>query len=325
MSDIEKILKGKVIFGDSKRLKLFMFGGAGVGKTYTSLCFPKPFVIDTELRNQKYSKKLEAQGGVLYQTEDYEEVFNVVRTLSSSKHDFQTLVIDSATLVYQRVVNDMERKKSARAKPNEEYQMANHWFRKFVHLLRRLDMHVVLTAEAKDIFSLDTEERRNKIEELNKDYVTGKTFDTFKKLDHMCDLTFEVKFSGSKRVGILRKFIDCREPKINDYPRDIELNYENIVNLADRLELIDKGEMIKEFKPLNLVLPVTVKKLKELIEEKRPKEGTVWSWISRAKINNTGKTYQECLDELTEPQAMACIEWLEKQAIEAQPLMIIVK
>ncbi len=325
MSAIDNILKGKVIFGDSKRLKLFLFGGAGVGKTYTSLCFPKPFVIDTELRNQKYSKKIDIQGGVLYQTEDYEEIFNVVRTLASTKHEFQTLVIDSATLVNQRVVSDMERKKGSGSKPNQEYQMANNWFRKFVHLLRRLDMHVVITAEAKEIFNLDAEDRKKQIEEMNKDYITGKTFDTYKKLDHMCDLTFEVRFSGSRRVGILRKYIDCREPKVNDYPRDIDLNYENIIDLANRLELIDKSEMITEFKPLNLVLPVTLDKLKELIEDKRPKEGTVLSWISRAKINSKGKSCDECLEEFTEPQALACIEWLEKQEVQSPALMSVVK
>lgn len=325
MTEVERILKGKILFPDSKRLKLFLFGGAGVGKTYTALCFPKPFVIDTELRNQKYYKKMELQQGVLYQTEDHEEILNVVRTLASTKHEFQSLVIDSATLVYQRVVSDFEKKKGARSKPNEEYQSANNWFRKFVHLLRKVDMHVIFTAEAKDIYNLDAQERAKQIAELNKDYVTGKTFDTYKRLDHMCDLTFEVKFDGARRVGILRKFIDGREPKVNDYPRDIDLNYENIINLADRLELVDKSEMIKEFKPLNLVIPATLDKLKHLIKERGPKESTVWSWINKAKINSRDKTCDECLEELGESQAIACIEWLENQPVGNAAFMSVVK
>ncbi len=40
-------LKGKKPHEIEKRLKLLLYGRAGVGKTMTAIQFPQPYVIDT--------------------------------------------------------------------------------------------------------------------------------------------------------------------------------------------------------------------------------------------------------------------------------------
>ena len=58
----------------TKRLKLFMFGPGGVGKTTAAIQFPNSYVIDGERGTENYDKLITASGSVVYQTTDINEV-----------------------------------------------------------------------------------------------------------------------------------------------------------------------------------------------------------------------------------------------------------
>ena len=54
----------------TKRLKLFMFGPAGVGKTTAAIQFPNSYIIDCERGSENYDKLVTASGSVGFQTTD---------------------------------------------------------------------------------------------------------------------------------------------------------------------------------------------------------------------------------------------------------------
>src|ERR1017187_4246782 len=85
-----------------KRLKAFFYGAAGSGKTTASISFPRPYLIDCErgAENEQYVEKLDAQGGAIFQTSDFNELIKEIRSLLSESHEYKTLIIDPLTSVY---------------------------------------------------------------------------------------------------------------------------------------------------------------------------------------------------------------------------------
>src|SRR5688500_19131191 len=75
------LLRAKKPEAVTKRLKLFMFGPAGVGKTTAAIQFPNSYIIDCERGTENYDKLITASGSVVYQTVDIHEVMAEVKAL----------------------------------------------------------------------------------------------------------------------------------------------------------------------------------------------------------------------------------------------------
>src|SRR6476620_1617246 len=88
-----------------KRLKLFMFGPAGVGKTTAAIAFPDAYIIDCERGTDQYDKQINDNGGVGLQTSDMNEVLAEIKSLLTEKHHYKTLVIDPVTTAYNDLVD----------------------------------------------------------------------------------------------------------------------------------------------------------------------------------------------------------------------------
>lgn len=185
-------LRGKKPTTVEKRLKLLLFGKAGVGKTTAAIQFPKPYLIDTErgAENDQYVKALEAQGGAYWFTNDPNELIEEVKSLLSTPHEYRTLIIDPLTTIYNELCD-----KGMKEKGEEfgRYKLpADRLTKHLLSLLLRLDMNVIITSHAKG--------------EWANGAPTGKdTFDCYNKLDYLFDLAVEVQKRGSDRVGVIRK------------------------------------------------------------------------------------------------------------------------
>src|SRR5256885_13710056 len=94
------MLRAKKPEAVNKRLKLFMFGPAGVGKTTAAIQFPNSYIIDCERGTENYDRLVTDSGSEVFQTTDIHEVIAEVKALPTEKHDFRTLVIDPITTVY---------------------------------------------------------------------------------------------------------------------------------------------------------------------------------------------------------------------------------
>src|SRR5215216_283410 len=89
-----KMLRARKPDAVTKRLKLFMFGPAGVGKTTAAIQFPNSYVIDCERGTENYDKLITDSGSAVFQTTDIQEVIAEVKSLLTEKHNYRTLVID---------------------------------------------------------------------------------------------------------------------------------------------------------------------------------------------------------------------------------------
>lgn len=240
-----------------KRLKLFLYGNAKVGKTTAAIQFPKPYLIDTErgAENDKYVQMLEKGGGVIFQTNDFEEVVKEVKSLLTEKHEYKTLIIDPLTTLYNDLIDKCATKFGTKFAIH--YAEAGKRIKYLYNLLLRLDMNVLITSHSKNEYGQSME-------------VVGQTFDCYKKLDFMFDLILEIQKRGKKRFAVVKG------SRLEGFTEDesFEFSYDDICNRygKDILEkdcessVLASKEQIEEIKRLiqvtNSGLEVVSKMLK---------------------------------------------------------------
>lgn len=175
-----------------KRLKALFYGAAGVGKSTAAASFPSPYFIDTErgIENDQYVRLLQKNGGAVFQTSDFDELMNEVKSLLTEKHQYKTLVIDPLTTLYNDLLDKSAIKNGTEF--GRHYSEANKQVKHLLNLLLRLDMNVIITAHQKNEYGQNMS-------------VIGSTFDCYKKLDYLFDLVFEIQKRGKQRVGIVKK------------------------------------------------------------------------------------------------------------------------
>src|SRR6185312_6649240 len=183
-------LRAKTPESVTKRLKLFMFGPAGVGKTTAAIQFPNSYIIDAERGTENYDKLVITSGSAVYQTNDINEVIAEVKALLTEKHDFKTLVIDPITTIYNDLLEKCELKVGTDF--GRHYGEANKTMKRLANLIMALDMNVVVTAHAKTEYGAN----------LSK---LGYTFDGWKQLDYWFDLVVELGKKGKKRFARVTK------------------------------------------------------------------------------------------------------------------------
>ena len=171
-------LRAKKPCAKDARLKLFMYGDAGVGKTTASCVLPAPYIIDTEQGTNNYSELITNSGGAVFQTTSMDDVIDEVRKLRTEEHDFKTLVIDSSTPLYHDTLERMEEIHGNGF--GKHYTEAGKCMRRFVNLTMDLDMNVIITSHSKVVYGDDMKK-------------LGTTFDGWKKLDYIFDLVLELR------------------------------------------------------------------------------------------------------------------------------------
>jgi hypothetical protein len=243
-----------------KRLKLFMYGPAGVGKTTAAIQFPNSYIIDAERGAENYDKLVTASGSAVYQTNDINDVISEVKALLTERHDYKTLVIDPITTIY----NDLLEKCELRVGTDfgRHYGEANKTMKRLANLIMALDMNVVITAHAK------TEYGSN----LSK---LGYTFDGWRQLDYWFDLVVEL---GKKNKKRLAKVVKTR---VETFPDDdvFEWSYEAIRKRYDIAMLEKNAEQ------LQLASAEQVREMKELLNIVRLPEGTTDKWFAKAGVD----------------------------------------
>ena len=243
-----------------KRLKLFMYGPAGVGKTTAAIQFPNSYIIDCERGAENYDKLINASGSVLMQTTDANEVLAEVKSLLTEKHECRTLVIDPITPVYNDLLEKAENKVGTDF--GRHYGEANKTMKRLANLIMALDMNVVITAHAKKEYGTNLS-------------VLGQTFDGWRQLDYWFDLVIELNKKGRKRMAKVVK------TRIESFPDDevFEWSYEAIGKRYDTHVLEREAEVV------TLAGPHQVREIQELLAVVRLPEGTVEKWFAKAGVD----------------------------------------
>lgn len=266
-------LRGKQPEEVKKRLKLFIYGKAGVGKSTLALSFPNPYVIDCEqgVENAQYVALLKANNGALFQTQSFNDVITEVRSLLTEKHDYKTLVIDPLTIIYNNIVDQ------AAMTPTKDgtdptaygrhYVEANRQIKRLLTLLMHLDMNVIITSQSKNEYT-------------NNMTVLGQTFDCYKKLDYLFDLILEVKKTGKRRTFHVIK------TRIATFPEDEEID----LSYAEFAKRYDNDVLQSSSKEVQLASTEQLDEFKRLIALLNVPVTTVDGWLTRAKC--------ECIQDM---------------------------
>ena len=134
------------------RLKAFVYGETGTGKTITALSFPKPAVVDTEKGTTHYGKYKEFY---VLPAKDPKTIHAALDELLLDPKGFKTFVLDSFTVVYEAIVLAVEnRMKAKTGNPNysiqpPDYKIVKSEMKNLIHKMISLDMNLIVTARAK--------------------------------------------------------------------------------------------------------------------------------------------------------------------------------
>lgn len=258
-----------------KRLKALFYGSAGVGKTTAAINFPKPYLIDTEkgATNDLYVNILKKNGGVVFQTSDFDELVQEVKSLLSEEHEYKTLVIDPLTTLYNDLLDKSALKNGTEF--GRHYGEANKRMKHLLNLLLRLDMNVIITAHQKHEYG-------------NNMAIVGSTFDCYKKLDYLFDLVFEIQKRGKDRVGIIRK------SRIETFPdgEAFPFSYDEIANRYGRSVL--ERDAISE----KLASKDQVEHLKYLIDLVKEPNEVVQKWLDKANAESLEEINESVINKL---------------------------
>jgi KaiC/GvpD/RAD55 family RecA-like ATPase len=266
----------------NKRLKLFMYGPAGVGKTTAAIQFPNSYIIDCERGTENYDKLVTASGSAVFQTTDMLEVIAEVKSLLTVKHDYRTLVIDPITTVYNDLLEKCETKVGSDF--GRHYAEANKLMKRLANLIMALDMNVVVTAHAKKEYGDNLR-------------VLGQTFDGWRQLDYWFDLVVELGKKGKGKEA--RRVAKVAKTRIETFPDEdvFEWSYDAIKKRYDIAMLEKPAEAV------HLASPEQVREMKELLNVVRLPEGTIDKWFAKAGVDVWEDMPTETIDK--------CIEYVK--------------
>jgi hypothetical protein len=260
----------------TKRLKLFLFGGAGAGKTTAAIQFPQSYVIDCERGTENYDKLINDSGSAVFQTTDIHEVIAEVKALLTTKHDYRTLVIDPITTVYNDLLDKSELKVGSDF--GRHYGAANKEMKRLANLVMSLDMNVVMTAHAKKEYGANLA-------------VIGQTFEGWKQLDYIFDLVINLDKKGKKR------FAKVTKTRIDTFPDEdvFEWGYPAIKKRYE--DFAGAGILDREAQAVSLASNEQVKELRGLLEVVKLPDGTVDKWLSKAGVETFEDMTTDVIDK----------------------------
>ena len=277
-----------------KRLKMFVFGPAAVGKTTAAIQFPNNYIIDTEKGSDHYAKTITKMGSAVFQTNVFDEAAGEIKELLTTKHDYKTLTIDPITQLYSSVQEKWTRVFEKHAKTEKEAEVQDFgmrfWgrvksdFKAFQRNLIAIDMNLIVTSHQKDQYGTGM----TKI---------GVTFDSMKGDDYLFDLVFRLENKNGKRMAITIK--ERAEIGENKFPPEFEWSYENFCKFYGS-EIIQRAAI-----PVALASKEQVQKINDLLSMYRVEEKDIQAWFNKASV--------ESFDEMTADQIQKCIDHVEKK------------
>lgn len=273
------------------RLKLMLFGTAGVGKTYGSM-WPDSYIFDSERGTVHYDKMLQERNCARVLTSDVLEACDHLRDLIVTKHDYKTVVVDPITAFYEDSQNkwtDLFVKNARGQGDGKNADLQDFGFRywgkvkaeqkAFLALLKRVDMNVICTAHEKNNYGDNMK-------------VIGQTYDGLKGLDYLFDTVIRIVKQGDKRVAFKIKDRTGKFPDRFDYTYDkiLELWGEGIERSAESVEMAS---------------PEQVRMVKELLTALQIDDEWEVKCLRKADVNSW--------DEMDAASIQKCIDYLSKR------------
>lgn len=278
-------LKFKAPEVKQQRLKILIYGQMGSGKSTLACSFPNTAYFDTEDTASKiqYAQAIAANGGGVVNTGDIDEVVAQVKELMSTKHGYETIVIDSLTTCYENAQAEGERKVGSEYGRHTAY--ADNKTKQLTNLLLRADMNCIVTCQAKREYGDGMK-------------AIGDTYVGFKRLGYIFDLVLETSvlgrnFSAVVKKSRLKSFVTGEE---------VKFNYAEIVRRCDA-EITTAAPV-----PIELATEEQVKELLRLINLLNIPAEEYQKWLTKAAA--------EQFEEMDTSTINKCIQFLQKKIEE---------
>lgn len=293
-------LKAKKPEPKEKRLKMFVYGQAGVGKTLCALQFPDSYIIDTERGTENYASIINKSNSVVLQSFLPDEIEAELRQLLTTKHNYKTLIIDPVTQIYNSIQEKWTKRFESYAKTTKESDLQDfgmrYWpkvkgeFKRIQRMLLSLDMNLIIIAHQKDVYG-------NNFSKL------GTTFDSMKGDDYFFDLIFQIIKKGDKRIAITIK--ERSEIGKNKFPDEFEWSYANFLKYFGK-EIIEKTAI-----PVKMADTDTVRRIINMVNMLKIDEKVINKWFSAADITEWA--------DMTKVQIDKCDVYLQDKLASISP------
>lgn len=287
-------LKGVKPESKEKRLKLFLYGPAGVGKTTAAIQFPNSYIIDMERGADHYGESITRAGSVIFQTVNPDEVKEEIKALLTEKHNYRTLIIDPITSLYNALQDKWSRIFEKHAKTQEQAEIQDfgmrYWgrvkseYKAIQRMLMNLDMNVIITSHQKDIYGMGMQK-------------VGVGPDSMKGDTYFFDFVFALDSVNGKRIA--RTIKERAEIGKNKFPESFEWSYDNF------LGFYGKDIITREAVAVEMATPEQVEEITHLLSVVKIDDGTINGWFTKHDVDSW--------DQLTKEQIQKYIDAIHKK------------
>ena len=237
---------------------------------------------------------------MVYQTNDFEEIVEEIKSLLTTKHEYKTLVLDPVTQIYNSLQDKWTRifEKYATTEKEREVQDfgMRYWgkvkgeYKQMQRLITKLDMNIIATSHQKDVYGAGF----SKI---------GTTYDSMKGENYFFDLIFQIEKRGDQHFcKTIKERVEIGEAK---FPAEFEWSYKNFCKYYGK-EIIEK-----ESTPVLMATGEQVEKLEKMIEVLNLDLEIINKWHNKADTTE--------FSEMTADQIGKCIEYVEKKLEDLKP------
>ena len=272
---------------EAKRLKLFMFGPSGIGKTVASLHMPAVALADPDKGSDFYAGPFSFKR---IQTPDIDVINAAVDELIKDPTGFKTFVLDGMTK-YNELLQEKHLKRLRVKKGNPaytfqgvDYKPIKADMRAFVNRLIALDLNIVVTAQVKPEYSTDTGEFMK---------IIGTVPDAPKEIPYLFDVVLELKFGkdGTRQAYTIKD-------RTNKLPPQWEFSYQNLVGFIGLTDLEREPVQLKTIEALD---KLSNRKTKAMFDGKELlTAGITTDTLAKLKIALVGMNETEVSAKLVE-------------------------
>jgi len=273
------------------KLKAVLFGMSGVGKTTLALSFPAPYYFDVEggAKGPQYRELLKASGGAYMGPEDgtlsFDTLIEQMQALSTEKHPYKTLIVDSLTKLFQTAIAAEAERLGDKDAFGASKKPAVAAMRRLVMWATRLDMNIWFICHETSEWGMVNGQRTE----------IGKIPDCWDKLIYELDLAVQAIRPAKTSFAVVKKSRLLAFEHGSQFP----LDYQEFISRFGKTALEAEAEAI------TLALPEQVAEVKHLLEIVRIPEVDIQKGFDKAEVSDWS--------EMTSDQISKWITFLKKK------------